>query len=205
CKLCRPLCCLTIGISMRYRRVPGCGELVFSAGVIRRRSNRKREFHMHRPLSALAALVVVAAMALPIPAMAQRERTKVGTLTCDISGGIGLIITSHKDVTCMFTPAQPGPREVYVGGSNKFGLDLGATAGGEMVWSVYAPTTRRFGALAGNYGGASAEATVGAGLGANVLVGGSDRTVALQPLSVQGQAGLNVAAGVAELTLRPAR
>ncbi len=160
---------------------------------------------MHRPLSAFAALVVVAAMALPVPAMAQRERTKVGTLTCDISGGIGLIITSHKDVTCMFTPAQPGPREVYVGGINKFGLDLGATAGGEMVWSVYAPTTRRFGALAGNYGGASAEATVGAGLGANVLVGGSDRTVALQPLSVQGQAGLNVAAGVAELTLRPAR
>jgi uncharacterized protein DUF992 len=165
----------------------------------------KKEFHMHRPLSALAALVVVAAMASPIPAMAQRERTKVGTLTCDISGGIGLIITSHKDVTCMFTPAQPGPREVYVGGINKFGLDLGATAGGEMVWSVYAPTTRRFGALAGNYSGASAEATVGAGLGANVLVGGSDRTVALQPLSVQGQAGLNVAAGVAELTLRPAR
>ena len=160
---------------------------------------------MHRPLSAFAALVVAAAMASPIPAMAQHERTKVGTLTCDISGGIGLIITSHKDVTCMFTPAQPGPREVYVGGINKFGLDLGATAGGEMVWSVYAPTTRRFGALAGNYGGASAEATVGAGLGANVLVGGSDRTVALQPLSVQGQAGLNVAAGVAELTLRPAR
>jgi hypothetical protein len=165
----------------------------------------KKEFHMHRPLSAFAALVVAAAMASPVPAMAQRERTKVGTLTCDISGGIGLIITSHKDLTCMFTPAQPGPREVYVGGISKFGLDLGATAGGEMVWSVYAPTTRRFGALAGNYAGASAEATVGAGLGANVLVGGSDRTVALQPLSVQGQAGLNVAAGVAELTLRPAR
>ncbi len=137
--------------------------------------------------------------------MAQAERVKAGTLTCDISGGIGLIITSHKEVSCIFTPSQPGPREVYVGAINKFGLDLGATAGGEMVWAVYAPTTRRFGALAGNYGGASAEATVGAGLGANVLVGGSDRTVALQPLSVQGQAGLNVAAGVAELILRPAR
>jgi uncharacterized protein DUF992 len=165
----------------------------------------KKEFDMHRPLGALAVLVVAAAMASPGPAMAQRERTKVGTLTCDISGGIGLIITSHKDLTCMFTPAQPGPREVYVGGINKFGLDLGATTGGEMVWSVYSPTTRRFGALAGTYTGASAEATVGAGLGANVLVGGSDRTVALQPLSVQGQAGLNVAAGVADLTLRPAR
>jgi hypothetical protein len=160
---------------------------------------------MHRPLGVLAALAVVAAAASPVPTMAQAERVKAGTLTCDISGGIGLIVTSHKEVSCIFTASQPGPREVYVGAINKFGLDLGATAGGEMVWAVYAPTTRRFGALAGNYAGAGAEATVGAGLGANVLVGGSDRTVALQPLSVQGQAGLNVAAGVAELILRPAR
>jgi hypothetical protein len=160
---------------------------------------------MDRPWNVIAAAAIVAAVVLPVPTMAQGEQVKVGTLTCDISGGIGLIITSHKDVACMFTPSQPGPREVYVGGINKFGLDLGATAGGEMVWAVYAPTTRRFGALAGNYTGASAEATVGAGLGANVLVGGSDRTIALQPLSVQGQTGLNVAAGVTELTLRPAR
>jgi hypothetical protein len=105
----------------------------------------------------------------------------------------------------MFTPSQPGPREVYTGSITKFGLDLGATAGGEMIWAVYAPTNRRLGALAGHYGGASAEATVGAGVGANVLVGGSNRTVSLQPVSVQGQAGLNVAAGVAEIDLRPAR
>ena len=160
---------------------------------------------MQKPLSVLTALAVVATAASPVATMAQAERVKAGTLTCDISGGIGLIITSHKEVSCIFTPSQPGPHEVYVGAINKFGLDLGATAGGEMVWAVYAPTTRRFGELAGNYGGASAEATVGAGLGANVLVGGSDRTIALQPLSVQGQAGLNVAAGVAELILRPAR
>ncbi|MGH6665028.1 MAG: DUF992 domain-containing protein [Pseudolabrys sp.] len=160
---------------------------------------------MHRPLGAFAALAVAAAVAFPATAMAQHERTKVGTLTCDISGGIGLIITSHKSLTCMFTPSQPGPREVYVGSIAKFGLDLGATAGGEMAWAVYAPTTRRFGALAGHYSGASAEATVGAGVGANVLIGGSNRTVQLQPVSVQGQAGLNVAAGVAELTLHPAR
>jgi hypothetical protein len=138
--------------------------------------------------------------------MAQAPRhAKVGTLTCDISAGIGLIVTSKKDVTCMFTPSQPGPREVYVGSITKFGLDLGATSGGEMVWAVFAPTNRHFGALAGQYGGASAEATVGAGLGANVLVGGSDHTVALQPVSVQGQVGLNVAVGVAGLDLRPAR
>ena len=133
------------------------------------------------------------------------QRTKVGTLTCDISGGIGLIITSKKDVTCMFTPSAPGPREVYVGSITKFGLDLGATTGGEMIWAVYAPSNRAFRRAGGHYVGASAEATVGAGVGANVLVGGSNRTITLQPVSVQGQTGLNVAAGVAGLDLRPAR
>lgn len=161
---------------------------------------------MHKPLSALAAVAIIAAATLPGPTMAQApNRTKVGTLTCDISGGIGMIIGSKKDVACMFTPSQPGPREVYTGSIKKFGLDLGATAGGEMIWAVYAPTTRKFGALAGHYGGASGEATVGAGVGANVLVGGSNRTVTLQPVSVQGQVGLNLAVGVAALELRPAR
>jgi hypothetical protein len=168
--------------------------------------NRKGSCNMKKRLSALVALGVVAAMASPVPSVAQvPERTKAGTLTCDISAGIGLIITSKKEVACMFTPSQPGPREVYTGSITKFGLDLGTTAGGEMVWSVFAPTNRRFGALAGHYGGASAEATVGAGVGANVLVGGSNHTVTLQPVSVQGQTGLNVAAGVAGLDLRPAR
>ena len=118
---------------------------------------------MHRSLSAFAALAVVAAVALPVPTMAQApDRTKAGTLTCDISAGIGLIIASKKDVTCMFTPSQAGPREVYTGSISKFGLDVGATSGGEMIWAVFAPSDRKFGALAGNYGGASAEATVGA-------------------------------------------
>ena len=161
---------------------------------------------MHRSLSAFAALAVVAAVALPVPTMAQApDRTKAGTLTCDISAGIGLIIASKKDVTCMFTPSQAGPREVYTGSISKFGLDVGATSGGEMIWAVFAPSDRKFGALAGNYGGASAEATVGAGLGANVLIGGSNRTVTLQPVSVTGQTGLNLAVGVAGLELHPAR
>lgn len=155
---------------------------------------------------AFATLAVAAAMAFPAPSLAQTpERTKAGTLTCDISAGIGFIITSKKNLTCMFTPAQLGPREVYTGLISKFGLDLGATAGGEMVWVVYAPSNKRFGVLAGHYGSASAEATVGARVGANALVGGSDRTVNLQPLSLQDQTGLNVAAGVTELDLRPAR
>ncbi len=161
---------------------------------------------MLRPVSAFVALAVAAAVALPAPTMAQApDRTRAGTLTCDISGGIGMIIASKKEVTCMFTPSGPGPREVYVGSITKFGLDVGATAGGEMVWQVLAPSTRKFGALAGHYAGASGEATVGAGVGANVLVGGSDRTVTLQPVSVQGQVGLNLAVGVAGLDLQPAR
>jgi hypothetical protein len=159
---------------------------------------------MNRWLSAPVAILLAAIPA--IPAMTQRvDLAKVGTLTCDISGGIGVIIASKKDVTCMFTPVAPGPREVYVGSITKFGLDIGATSGGEMIWSVFAPTSERLGALAGRYVGASAEATVGAGLGANVLVGGSGRTITLQPVSLQGQTGLNVAAGVAGLTLQPAR
>lgn len=161
---------------------------------------------MRRIMNVLAAGAVAATVGMPVASMAQApNRTKVGTLTCDISGGIGVIIASKKSVACMFTPAQPGPREVYTGSISKFGLDVGATAGGEMVWSVFAPSNKVFGALAGNYAGASAEATVGAGLGANVLVGGSNRTVALQPLSVQGQTGLNLAVGVSELVLNPAR
>ena len=159
---------------------------------------------MIRSMRLFAPLALLAALASP--ALAQpAQRVQVGTLTCDVAAGIGMIIGSSKEVQCLFTPGNPGPREVYVGVINKFGLDIGATSGGQMVWAVYAPTSGRIAALAGNYAGATAEATLGAGLGANVLVGGSDRTVALQPLSVSGQAGLNLAAGVAELQLRPVR
>ena len=92
----------------------------------------------------------------------------------------------------------------YVGTISKFGLDVGATSSGQMVWAVFAGGSPTPGALAGNYVGATAEATVAVGLGANALVGGSNRTIALQPLSVTGQTGLNLAAGVASLDLRPA-
>jgi hypothetical protein len=165
---------------------------------------------MNKPLNAITglavSLAVAGAVALPTSTSAYAaDRTKVGTLTCDISGGIGVIIASKKTVTCMFTPSKLGPREVYTGSITKFGLDLGATSGGEMVWTVFAPSNKKYGALAGTYGGASAEATVGAGVGANVLVGGSNRTVTLQPVSVQGQTGLNLAVGVAGLELHPAR
>jgi hypothetical protein len=150
------------------------------------------------------AIAAIAAIAIADSAVAQRGRAKAGTLTCNIAPGVGLIIMSSKSISCSFQPVRGRP-ESYVGSVRKFGLDVGATAGGRMVWAVYAPSSLDRGALAGNYAGASAEATVGAGLGANVLVGGSNRTVSLQPLSVQGQAGLNLAAGVADLQLQAAR
>ena len=133
---------------------------------------------------------------------AAAQRVQAGTLACDISGGIGFIIGSQRTLNCSFTSALPGPVEFYIGTLTKLGVDIGATSGGSMVWVVYAPTSRPAGALAGSYGGASAEASVVAGVGANVLIGGSNRTVELQPVSLQGQAGLNFAAGVAGIDLR---
>jgi hypothetical protein len=150
------------------------------------------------------AVALALAVAFAGPATAQR--VKAGVLTCDVSAGIGLIIGSQKSVSCVFSPDLPGPQEAYFGSMTKFGLDIGITAGGVMVWAVFADTlVRGPGFLAGDYVGASAEATVAAGLGANVLVGGSNRTIALQPVSVSGQLGLNLAIGVADLSLRPAR
>lgn len=146
------------------------------------------------------------ACTLAVPAMAQSAGTtsRVGALECNISGGPGFIITSSKALACTFKPTR-GPRETYVGTIRKFGLDIGATAKGKIVWAVLAPTSSvQPGALAGDYVGVSAEATVGAGVQANALVGGFNKSFNLQPLSVGGQTGLNIAAGVSELTLEPA-
>lgn len=153
---------------------------------------------------AIAAGALVLAFAALEPAAAQRVRA--GMLSCDVSGGIGFIIGSQRSIICTFSPDGGGQPEVYTGSISRFGLDIGATAGGQMVWAVFAEFAGpRPGVLAGNYIGATGEATIAVGLGANVLVGGNNRQVALQPLSVSGQVGLNLAVGVADLTLRPGR
>jgi hypothetical protein len=152
-----------------------------------------------------AAVVLALAVTSIDPTAAQAPRVKSGVLDCDVSGGWGLIIGSQKSVQCLFMPDQPGPREPYTGVITKFGLDIGATAGSRMVWSVFAETVGGLGALAGDYTGVTGEATIAVGLGANVLVGGSNRTIALQPVSTTEQSGLNLAVGVAALQLRPAR
>jgi hypothetical protein len=151
-------------------------------------------------LMAAAALGAV----LVVPADAQPSRVQVGKLACSISAGVGLIVGSQRNVSCNFQP-DGGPPEAYTGTITKIGLDVGFTTGGAMVWGVFTDTNRYAGMLSGTYAGVQAEATIAAGLGANVLVGGSNRSVALQPVSVQGQTGLNVAAGVGALELHYAQ
>jgi hypothetical protein len=153
-------------------------------------------------LAKLAVMAATCALVAGVANAQPRERIQAGTLTCDISGGIGLIIGSQRTLNCTFQSSVPGPVEFYAGTLTKFGVDIGVTSGGVMVWAVYAPTDRPGGALAGSYAGATAEASVVAGVGANVLLGGNNRTVTLQPLSLQGQSGLNIAAGVAGIELR---
>lgn len=148
----------------------------------------------------LAGTVAAASLAGAAGAQAQ-DRVEIGTLTCEVSGGTGFIFGSSKTLDCFFERAE-GPDERYRGTIDKFGIDIGTTTRGVMVWGVLAPTTNLpNGALNGSYAGISGEATVGVGVGANALLGGSSRSIVLQPISVSGQEGLNIALGVAELRL----
>lgn len=155
-------------------------------------------------LKRFALSTFAAAALLATPVLAQ-GRTELGVLDCNIEGGVGLILGSKKDVSCLFKPTDTSkPAEQYVGTVTKLGIDVGVTGKTVMTWLVVAPTADPlpFGALAGNYVGASAEASAAVGGGANVLIGGSNKTLTLQPLSVQAQTGLNVAVGVSDFTLR---
>jgi hypothetical protein len=130
--------------------------------------------------------------------------TKVGTLNCQLAPSIGFIVGSHQPMRCRYTPDGPFPPEFYEGVINTIGFDVGFTAGGAMAWAVVAPTVGPpRGGLAGVYVGASGSATAGVGVGVNVLFSSAGRSVALQPLSVQGQTGLDLTLGVSGLELRP--
>jgi hypothetical protein len=153
----------------------------------------------HRFAPALIALAV----ACVSPASAQSPQgTSVGTLTCRMAPSIGLIFGSRQRMACRFLPNGGGPPQAYVGVMNTIGLDVGITAGGVMAWGVFAPTAGpKPGALAGTYVGASGAIGVGVGVGANLLFGGTGRSIALQPLSVEGSVGINLSLGVSGLTL----
>ena len=151
-----------------------------------------------------AAVLAAGALAFAGGADAAPHGVKVGTLTCNVSSGWGFVFGSSKDLRCTFRPNNH-TGEHYTGTIDKFGVDIGYTDGGVLVWGVFAPSSDvRAGALQGDYVGATASATVGVGLGANVLVGGLDKSFALQPLSVEGNKGLNVAAGIGAISLKSA-
>jgi len=154
----------------------------------------------------IAVMLGVAATALTIgAAQAQPAGVKVGTLTCDVAAGAGFVFGSTKDLSCSYEPTK-APMERYTGTISKWGVDIGYTGKGKMVWAVFAPASDvRPGALEGEYAGATAQAAVGIGVGANALVGGFDKSIALQPLSVQGTTGLNVAAGIGQISLKQVR
>lgn len=134
-----------------------------------------------------------------------RNGVKLGYLACDIGGGVGYVLGSAKEVSCVFTSTDGDRSDAYVGSLRKMGIDLGFTTRGKMVWAVFAPTAGyHTGSLGGLYQGATAEATVGAGIGANILIGGTSGSIHLQTVSVQGQLGLNIAATGTSMTLTPA-
>jgi|SRR5271165_844096 len=152
-------------------------------------------------LAVSSLALAVGVLAFGSPARAQGG-AQVGTLTCNVASGWGFVFGSSRALRCNFASAS-GRTEHYAGSIQRFGVDIGFTQAGVLIWTVLAPTSNLApGALAGNFVGATGSATVGVGAGANVLVGGSNRTISLQPLSFEGSTGLNVAAGIGAISLR---
>ena len=147
---------------------------------------------------AIATAMFVATV-FAVDAVKAQQAPPGGQLKCHVASGMGFVVGSSRSVDCVFTPTDGVP-EHYTGRINKIGLDLGWKKGGFLVWAVLSPgLTRGPGALAGNYVGATAEVVAGVGAGANALVGGNK--VVLNPLSVSGDVGINLAAGIADLDL----
>lgn len=156
---------------------------------------------MSRKVWLAAVALAVAAGLSGSPAWSQTSGVKAGSLTCNVDSGWGLVFGSTRNLDCTYADNN-GTIERYTGHIDKFGVDIGYHANGIVAWAVVAPTADiAKGALAGAYGGVTGGAAFGVGLGANVLVGGSGQTVALQPVSIEGMTGLNVAAGIADIVL----
>src|SRR6201994_364112 len=148
---------------------------------------------------------VAAALTASVAGASAQERVQVGVLECRGGASIGFIVGSVTNLGCVLR-IDGMPEDRYVATIRKVGVDLGITQETALAWGVFSPVKRLGpGDLSGNYAGAQGSATLGVGVGGNVLVGGSDNSIALQPLSLQGQVGINVAAGLASLELRPGR
>jgi Protein of unknown function (DUF992) len=157
------------------------------------------------PSRLVTAAIFIGLMLAAAPAHAQGSSVQQGMLTCRTSASLGLIIGSTQRLACQFK-ANSGWTQNYLGRMNRIGLDIGITAGGVMIWAVLGSSSAiRPGVLTGRFVGASGDVSLGVGAGANILVGGTARSVSLQPLSLEGQVGVNLALGVAGLTLTPVR
>lgn len=152
---------------------------------------------------AIGALAALALFSVSAPAGAKEANVQIGRLSCNVAAGVGMILGSQKKIGCTFHRAN-GDTESYSGEITKIGIDIGKTESTHIEWLVFAAANTSYTshALAGSYVGATGEATIGVGLGGNVLVGGLKKSFALQPFSVQSQTGLNFAAGLANLTLK---
>ena len=148
-----------------------------------------------------AAVLITAVLCLGANSAMANSGVNIGTLNCKVDGGIGLILGSSKEMNCQFNAVGDTDSQNYTGTIDKLGIDIGITGKSYISWLVFAPGSVKPGALQGSYSGVSAQASVGLGLGANVLVGGFEESIALQPLSVEGETGLNVAVGLSRITL----
>ena len=128
---------------------------------------------------------------------------KAGLLTCNTGPSVSFVVGGRQGLACQFMPIGPYPPENYTGEITTIGLDIGKNSGGALIWAVFMPTRgAQYGSLAGKYGGVTGDISLGIGAGANLLVGGSDRSITLQPFSVEGNTGINFAVGVSGLVLR---
>ena len=149
--------------------------------------------------SLFARASLLAVLALGVPSLAHAD-VRVGTLACHQQPGWGYIIGSSRRVTCQFDSAHGV--SLYTGRMTEAGVDVGYHGNAQMVWAVFAPTSHVGpGALAGQYGGATAGGAIGLGVAASGLLGSSDTTFHLQPFSITGKTGLHVTAGIQGMTL----
>lgn len=152
--------------------------------------------------NSLTGAIAAAVLALATNA-ALAEGVKVGVLECKVSSGFGFVVGSSRDVSCVYLPSKDGNKQYYDGKIKKFGVDIGYVSEATIMWAVVAPNWDvPQGALAGDYVGGTASAAAGYGAGANALVGGGGKSFALQPVSVEGQKGIAISAGIGDLTLR---
>jgi hypothetical protein len=153
----------------------------------------------------LAFHKVLGCAALLIPFEASAESSQIGILSCDISKGIGMFVVEKQKLSCTFKQNNGGNIDNYTGSLDQYGVAIGEVASGHLIWGVVAATSGLpAGALAGTYAGVGANASIGPGAGANILVGGTGRAFSLQPVSVEGQEGINFAGGGTTVTLNPA-